>query len=216
MVSNKTITMGWHSRTGRLAGPSRDQIARQGIPNGNSQRDESGRGVSLRHLEDRPVTSPTRKVECDKETAKARGMKTDLVDIIPRCHQSSQCGGKESRYIRSAWRWSKISEHGDGRRRFSASRTNQQFKLQGLSKMITRPRKQGKVRLARLERHHVGAQKLTLRFDHRSTWKRTIVRDNERDPCQGEDPPRAENCRSPESSEHSEGSQRMSLGRVVT
>ena len=48
------------------------------------------------------------------------------------------------------------------------------------------------------------------------TWRRTIVRDNERDPCQGEGRSRTGNCRSPESSEHSEGSQRTSLGRVVT
>ena len=54
-----------------------------------------------RHLEDRQVTSLTRKADCDEETAKANGKKTDLVDSIPRCYQSNQCGGQESSYIRS-------------------------------------------------------------------------------------------------------------------
>ena len=47
-----------------------------------------------RHLEDRQVTSLTREADCDEE-------KTDLVDSIPRCYQSNQCGGQESSYIRS-------------------------------------------------------------------------------------------------------------------
>ena len=52
------------------------------------------------------VASLMRKPECDEETAKAKGKKTDLADSIPRCYQS---------------------EHGDGRRRSSAPIANQQF-----------------------------------------------------------------------------------------
>ena len=49
---------------------AQNQITRQGIPDGISQRDESRRGAS-RHLEDRQVTSLTRKADCDEESAKA-------------------------------------------------------------------------------------------------------------------------------------------------
>ena len=85
--------MEWQPHTKRLADDSSyDQIARQGILEGNSQRHD---------LEDRQVTSLTRKAECDKGTAKANGKKTDSVDSTPRCRQSNQCGRKESSYIRS-------------------------------------------------------------------------------------------------------------------
>ena len=86
--------------------------------------------------------------------------------------------------------------------------------VKGLSKMTTRSRKLGKVRLARLiSRGHAEAH-AQIRSSRELGDERSC--ETTRDPCQGEGRSRTGNCRSPESSEHSEGSQRTSLGRVVT
>ena len=146
-MSSKNITIGWHTHTERLADDSScDQIARRRIPDGNSQRDESGRDVS-----------PT----AGKQAA-------DLVDSIPRCYQSNQCGGKESSFSRSI----------DGGRTVASMRTEEDdlpsgpasqrqdcgsvihprrraSGVKGLSKMTTMSRKLGNVRLAKLERYQV-------------------------------------------------------------
>ena len=80
--------------------------------------------------------------------------------------------------------------------------------------MTTRSRKLGKVRVARLDRYHVGTQKLTLSFDLPENLEmKGRARQREKDPCQGEGRSRTGNCRSSESSEHSEGSQRDVIGK---
>ena len=77
--------------------------------------------------------------------------------------------------------------------------------------------KASKLRVARLERYLVGTQKLTLRFDRQEHLEmNNRARQRQRDSCQGGGRLRALNCRSPEGSEHSERSQRTSLGRVST
>ena len=48
----------------------------------------------------------------------------------------------------------------------SSGRFDIQFCVKRLSKMTTKPRKMGNLRLARLARYLVGTQMLTLRFDH--------------------------------------------------
>ena len=55
----------------------------------------------------------------------------------------------------------------------SSGRFDLQFCVKRLSEMMTKPRKLGNLRLARLARYLVGTQKLTLRFDHRELgWQR--------------------------------------------
>ena len=51
----------------------------------------------------------------------------------------------------------------------SSGRFDIQFGVKTLSEMMTKPRKLGNLRLARLARYFVGTQKLALRFDHQST-----------------------------------------------
>ena len=48
----------------------------------------------------------------------------------------------------------------------SSGRLDMQFCVKRLSEMMTKPRKMGNLRLARLARYLVGTQMLTLRFDH--------------------------------------------------
>ena len=48
----------------------------------------------------------------------------------------------------------------------SSARLDIQFCVKRLSEMMTKPRKLGKLRLARLARYLVGTEKLVLRFDH--------------------------------------------------
>ena len=48
----------------------------------------------------------------------------------------------------------------------SSGRFDIQFCVKGLSEMMSKPRKLGHLRLARLSRYLLGTQKLTLRFDH--------------------------------------------------
>ena len=48
----------------------------------------------------------------------------------------------------------------------SSGRFDMQFGVKGLSEMMSKPRKLGDLRLARLARYLVGTQKVSLRFDH--------------------------------------------------
>ena len=48
----------------------------------------------------------------------------------------------------------------------SSGRFDMQFCVKRLSEMMTKPRKMGNLRLARLARYLVGTQMLTLKFDH--------------------------------------------------
>ena len=120
-----------------------------------------------RQLEDRHVTSLTRKAECDEETVKVIRKKADLVDSIPRCYQSNQCGrGRTVASMRTEE--DDLPSGPASQRQDCGSVTHPRRRasgVKGLSKMTTRSRKLGKVRLARLVRYHVGTQKLTLRFD---------------------------------------------------
>ena len=157
--------MEWQPHTKRLADDSSyDQIARPGILEGNNQRHD---------LEDRQITSLTRKAECDKGTAKANGKKTGRTVVSTR---------------KTIFRIDGEAAMRPTRPRLRIHPRCRVPGVKGLSKMTTRSRKLGKLRLTKLERDLVGTQKLTLRFDHPQHLEmNNRARQREGDRCQRED-----------------------------